>query len=217
MVKYKLYIIFFITGMTQMGLARLLGAHNGLDHMIFHHWWEYLLEGLFYSLFHAGVYQYLKNNERGIEYDNHILEIKNYKHIQENIMNVEEKDVRVKMSICPECKNAICIAIEHTMTEQTKKDFMKEVTEYNLDVKTISLAEYQQSAIEMFCNENCSKKKMRPKEIKGLQKFRAKTELSLRILEVIQNFKSVEEPGITLTNIDIVNVLFTMVVNKTDL
>lgn len=59
--------------------------------------------------------------------------------------------------------------------------------------------------------------RMRPKERKLLQKLRAKTELSLRLLEVIENFKSVEEPGITLTNIDIVNVLSSMVVRKTDL
>ena len=36
-------------------------------------------------------------------------------------MNLEEKGVKVKMSICPECGNSVIIAIEHRMTEKTKK------------------------------------------------------------------------------------------------
>lgn len=73
-------------------------------------------------------------------------------------MNIEEKDVKVKMSICPECKNAVRVAIEHTMDKSSKKDFMKEVYEYNLDIKTISLVEYRKSKIQLGCNDNCSKK-----------------------------------------------------------
>lgn len=73
-------------------------------------------------------------------------------------MNIEEKDVKVKMSICPECKNAVRVAVEHTMHKSSKKDFMKEVDKYNLDIKTISLIEYRQSKIQIGCNDNCSKK-----------------------------------------------------------
>ena len=36
---------------------------------------------------------------------------------------------------------------------------MKEVTKYNLDIKTISLEEYKTSDIEMFCKDNCPIKK----------------------------------------------------------
>ena len=36
-------------------------------------------------------------------------------------MNLEETDVKVKMSICPKCGNSVRIAIEHRMTEKTKK------------------------------------------------------------------------------------------------
>jgi hypothetical protein len=73
-------------------------------------------------------------------------------------MEIEEKDVKVKMSICPECGNAVRIAILHTMTKESTKDFMKEVSKYNLDIKTISLIEYRKSNIKLGCNDNCSKK-----------------------------------------------------------
>ena len=73
-------------------------------------------------------------------------------------MDIEEKDVKVKMSICPECKNAVRVAIEHRMADETKKDFMKEVTKYNLDIKTISLIEYRWSKIQLSCKDDCSNK-----------------------------------------------------------
>jgi uncharacterized protein YlaI len=73
-------------------------------------------------------------------------------------MNIEEKEVRVKMSICPECGSAVRLAIEHRMTVESKKEFMKEVLKHNLDVKTISIEEYRNSDIEMFCKDDCSKK-----------------------------------------------------------
>ena len=73
-------------------------------------------------------------------------------------MDLDEKDVKVKMSICPECGSAVRLAIEHRMTDETKKEFMKEVAKYNLDIKTVSLEEYQTSDIEMFCKKECSKK-----------------------------------------------------------
>lgn len=73
-------------------------------------------------------------------------------------MDIEEKDVKVKMSICPECKNAVRVAIEHTMDKLSKKEFMKEVDKYNLDIKTISLIEYRKSDVSLGCKDNCSKK-----------------------------------------------------------
>lgn len=60
-IKHKLWIIFICAGMLQMLIGRIIGVHNGLDHMIFNYWWEYSLEGLFYSLFHAGIYYFIKN------------------------------------------------------------------------------------------------------------------------------------------------------------
>ena len=73
-------------------------------------------------------------------------------------IEVAEEDVKVKMSICPECKNAVTVAIEHKMDAQSKRDFMKDVMKYNLDVKTISLEEYRNGNITLGCKENCSQK-----------------------------------------------------------
>lgn len=55
--------------------------------------------------------------------------------------------------------------------------------------------------------------KMKDKEI---QKFRAKEELKIKLLEVIINYKSNEEPNIILSNNDIVNVLSSMIARRTE-
>jgi hypothetical protein len=73
-------------------------------------------------------------------------------------MDIEEKDVRIKMSICPECGNALRVAVEHTMTTKGKNEFAKEVMKYDLQVKTISLEEYRNSNVKLYCDDNCSKK-----------------------------------------------------------
>lgn len=70
-------------------------------------------------------------------------------------MEIEEKDVKVKMSVCPECGNSCRIAVEHTMDKQSKKEFMKEVLNHNLDVKTISLEEYRKGGVSLGCKEDC--------------------------------------------------------------
>ena len=68
----------------------------------------------------------------------------------------EEIDVMIKMSLCPECGNAIRVAVEHTMDIKSKNSFLKEVMELNLTVKTISLEEYRASNIELYCKEGCN-------------------------------------------------------------
>lgn len=73
-------------------------------------------------------------------------------------MEIEEKDVKVKMSICPECGNAIRVAVEHTMDTKMRNEFMKEVMEFDLQVKTVSLAEYRSSNIKLYCKEGCNSK-----------------------------------------------------------
>lgn len=62
------------------------------------------------------------------------------------------------MSICPECGNAIRVAILHKMTTKSKNEFAKEVMKYDLQVKIISLEEYRSSDIQLYCKETCSKK-----------------------------------------------------------
>ncbi len=71
---------------------------------------------------------------------------------------MEDKDVKIKMSICPECGNAIRVAVEHTMDIKSKNEFAKEVMKYDLQVKTISLEEYRSSNIQMYCKDDCSQK-----------------------------------------------------------
>jgi hypothetical protein len=73
-------------------------------------------------------------------------------------MEIEEKDVKVKMSVCPECGNAIRVAVEHTMTTKSKNEFAKEVMKHDLQVKTISLEEYRSSNIQLYCKKSCSRK-----------------------------------------------------------
>jgi hypothetical protein len=73
------------------------------------------------------------------------------------IKTIEDKDVKVKMSVCPNCGNTIRMAIEHTMTTKSKNEFMKEVMSNNLQVKTISLEEYRSSDIQMYCKEECDR------------------------------------------------------------
>ena len=60
---------------------------------------------------------------------------------------MEDKDVRVKISICPKSGNVIRVAIEHMMDAKSKNEFAKEVMEHNLQVKTISLEEYRNTNV----------------------------------------------------------------------
>jgi diaminopimelate epimerase len=71
---------------------------------------------------------------------------------------MEDKDVKIKMSICPECGNAIRVAVEHTMDNISKNEFAIEVMENDLQVKTISLEEYRNSKIQLYCRDKCSRK-----------------------------------------------------------
>lgn len=71
---------------------------------------------------------------------------------------MEDKDVTVKMSVCPECGNAIRVAVEHTMDRKSKNEFAQEVMRYDLQVKTISLHEYRTSNVQLYCKDSCSRK-----------------------------------------------------------
>jgi len=72
-------------------------------------------------------------------------------------MELEEKDVKVKMSVCPECGNSIRLAVEHMMDTKSKNEFAKEVMKYDLQVKTITLEEYRSNNIQLFCKPDCSR------------------------------------------------------------
>ena len=67
-------------------------------------------------------------------------------------MNEELPDEQVKVivSICPKCKSYVRAAVHHLMTATTKKEFMNEVINYDLDVVTIPLLDYRNSGTS-FC------------------------------------------------------------------
>ena len=71
----------------------------------------------------------------------------------------EDNDVFIKMSICPECGNAIRVAVEHEMTEESRHEFAMEAMNSDLQIKTISLEEYRNSNIQLYCKKTCLRKK----------------------------------------------------------
>lgn len=76
-------------------------------------------------------------------------------------MENKEKNIKVKMSVCPECGGTCRVTIESAFNKKkAKKEFIKEVISYNLDIKTMSLEEYKKSGIGFGCKENCSLKKI---------------------------------------------------------
>ena len=54
-----------------------------------------------------------------------------------------DQQVTVKISNCNICKGIVRVAVEHKMTSKTKKEFAKEVMDYNLSVKEQPLLEYR--------------------------------------------------------------------------
>ena len=61
-----------------------------------------------------------------------------------------DDQVKVIVSLCPVCKAYTRTAIKHLMDAKSKRKFMSEVLDYDLDVKTISLIEYRNSGTS-FC------------------------------------------------------------------
>ena len=57
---------------------------------------------------------------------------------------IDEKDVKVKISICQKCNGIIRAAVVHQMCTKSKNDFFIEVMKYDLSVKTVSLLEYRE-------------------------------------------------------------------------
>lgn len=54
-----------------------------------------------------------------------------------------ESEVRIKISTCPKCEGGVTFAVEHKMSKEMKKEFVKDVMDYNLNVKSIPLIEYR--------------------------------------------------------------------------
>ncbi len=59
------------------------------------------------------------------------------------LKDVPEDQVIVKQSICNTCFGVVRSAIDHIMTKKSRNDFSKEVFEYNLSVRSITLDHYR--------------------------------------------------------------------------
>lgn len=68
-----------------------------------------------------------------------ILETKNLNKME----RLAEEKVVVKISVCNKCNGIVRTAVKHMMDRKSKKDFAKEVMEYNLSVKEQPLLDYR--------------------------------------------------------------------------
>jgi hypothetical protein len=60
-------------------------------------------------------------------------------------VNLLDKEVNVKLSICGKCNGIVRVAVEHMMDKKIKNEFLKEVMEHNLTVKQQPLLEYRKN------------------------------------------------------------------------
>lgn len=64
-----------------------------------------------------------------------------------------EEEVKIKISTCKKCNGLIRTAVEHMMSQKSKRDFSKEAFEHDLAISTISLIEYRATKIK-WCDCN---------------------------------------------------------------
>lgn len=57
--------------------------------------------------------------------------------------DLPEGEVNIKISTCKKCNGIIRIAVEHMMSQKSKRDFSKEAFQHDLSISTISLIEYR--------------------------------------------------------------------------
>lgn len=56
---------------------------------------------------------------------------------------IPDEKVSIKLSVCNGCDGIVRAAVEHLMDVKMKNEFMREVMQYNLSVKSIPLLEYR--------------------------------------------------------------------------
>lgn len=64
---------------------------------------------------------------------------------------VLDEDVKIKQSICPKCDGVVRSAVLHLLKGKSKNEFAKEVMDYNLSVREISLMEYRAATTTQWC------------------------------------------------------------------
>lgn len=57
-------------------------------------------------------------------------------------IQIKDEDVIVKRSICSKCQGLVRVAVKNTMDAKSKREFAKEVFQYNLSVSEISLEDF---------------------------------------------------------------------------
>ena len=67
---------------------------------------------------------------------------------------IPDEEVKIKMAICPECKNAIMVSVVHTMDNDSHRKFANHSKE-GYDIITISLEKYRAKKIKMYCDKTC--------------------------------------------------------------
>jgi len=67
--------------------------------------------------------------------------------------------VKVRMNVCPECGNANRVAIEHEMEKEDRDQFEREAIKYGFVAKTITLDEYRNSDVNLYCKPTCTRNK----------------------------------------------------------
>ena len=67
---------------------------------------------------------------------------------------IPDEEVKIKMAVCPECKNSIMVSVVHTMDNDSHKKFAKHSKE-GYDIITISLQEYREKKVKMYCEKTC--------------------------------------------------------------
>lgn len=63
-----------------------------------------------------------------------------------------EEDVQVKLSLCTKCGGIVRVAVLHSLTTKSKNEFLKEVFDFDLAVKTQSLLDFRKEQAE-WCYE----------------------------------------------------------------
>ena len=69
--------------------------------------------------------------------------IKEEKRKKELGTKLPDEEVILKISACPTCEGIVRVAAKHMLDIKRKNEFLKEVMEYNLVVKEMSLIDYR--------------------------------------------------------------------------
>lgn len=65
-----------------------------------------------------------------------------------------DEEVKLKISTCKKCSGIVRTAVEHMMSQKSKRDFSKEAFQHDLAISTISLIEYRAKKIKWCDCEN---------------------------------------------------------------